>query len=69
MNKFERDVIELSTEKKINCAMMISLQTNIFPSQNRNRIKLSIIENVPVIYSYLSHSINYYSLNYAHFII
>jgi len=54
MSKFERDVIELSNAKKINCAMMISLQTNIFPSQNRNYIRLSIIENTPVIYSYLS---------------
>jgi hypothetical protein len=55
MSKFERDVIELSNSKRINCAMMISLQTNIFPSQTRNYIRLSIIENTPVIYSYLSH--------------
>ena len=62
MSKFERDVTELSNNKKINCAMMISLQTNIFPSQTRNYIKLSIIENTPVIYSYLS---NMNDIHYA----
>ena len=41
---------------------MISLQTNIFPSQTRNYIKLSIIENTPVIYSYLS---NMNDIHYA----
>jgi len=62
MSKFDRDVTELSNAKKINCAMMISLQTNIFPSQNRNYIRLSIIENTPVIYSYLS---NMNDIHYA----
>jgi hypothetical protein len=55
LEKFTRDVNCCSmSEKDINCAIFISLQTNIFPGRNRETIQVDIVNNIPVIYTYLS---------------
>jgi len=52
MAKFERDIKEMSST--INCGIFISLKTNIFPGRNRDALQLDIINNIPVIYAYIT---------------
>lgn len=52
MSKFERDVREASGE--INCAVFVSLRTDVFPNRSREIIQLDMVGNVPVVYVYLS---------------
>lgn len=61
MNKFERDVKESSSV--INCAIFVSLKTDMFPNRSREIIQLDMINNIPVIYTYLSDPIQiHYSI-------
>jgi hypothetical protein len=54
MDKFTRDVTNL--EKNINCAILISLHTDLFPNRNRDIIQIDFINGTPVIYTYLENS-------------
>lgn len=54
MKKFERDVREQKAIGKINCALFVSLATNDFPGRNKELIQFDVIDNIPVIYTYLS---------------
>lgn len=54
MEKFVRDVSEShQSERRINCAVFISLLTDIFPKRPRQIIQLDYINGVPVVYVYL----------------
>jgi hypothetical protein len=55
IHKFIKDVKEsCQSDKAINCAVFVSLQTSVFPERSRELIQFDLINNIPVIYTYLS---------------
>ena len=50
ISKFIRDVKQ---NKKINCGLMISLQTSNFPNKTRENIQVEIVSGKPIVYFYL----------------
>ena len=63
IEKFERDIdTSISSSNNINCAILISLQTDIFPGRQRNLIQFDYYNNILVSYLHLS-SIN--DIHYA----
>ena len=54
IEKFERDIDASVISSNINCAMFISLQTDIFPSRSRNIVQFDYYNNILVSYLYLS---------------
>jgi hypothetical protein len=54
IEKFERDINASVISSNINCAIFVSLQTDIFPSRSRNIIQFDYYNNVLVSYLYLS---------------
>ncbi len=53
MKKFERDVRENGKKGTINCAIFASLRTDNFPQRSREYIQVDMIDNIPVIYTYI----------------
>lgn len=51
INKFERDIIQ---SPNINCAIFISLRTKQLPGKTREAIQFDLVNNVPVIYTYIT---------------
>ena len=54
IEKFERDIDASVISSNINCALFISLQTDIFPSRSRNIVQFDYYNNILVSYLYLS---------------
>jgi len=54
MDKFVRDVTELSST--INCAIFVSLNTDIFPGRSRELMQVDFINGIVVIYTYISYT-------------
>jgi hypothetical protein len=55
MKKFERDVRNCKeSNKNINCAIFVSLCSGQYPGRSRETIQLDMINNVPVIYTYIA---------------
>lgn len=62
MRKFERDVQNTSINSSINCAVFVSLRSNDFPGKTREVIQMDVVNNIPVIYTYITDfSLLYYS--------
>ena len=52
MNKFIRDIKESESTSRINCAIFVSLLTDIFPGRTRLPIQFDTVYNIPVVYIY-----------------
>ncbi len=53
MDKFIRDIeSSIDSKHKINCAIFVSIDTDIIPGRNRDIIQLEFVRNIPVIYIY-----------------
>jgi transcription elongation factor Elf1 len=53
VDKFVRDVdSSVDSEYKINCAIFVSIDTDIIPGRTRDIIQLDFVRNIPVIYIY-----------------
>lgn len=64
IEKFERDVdVCRSSSQSINCALFISLQTDIFPNKPRSLIQFDYYQNTLIAYLYMS------SINDVHYAI
>jgi hypothetical protein len=62
MDKFTNDVRLEHANTSINCAMFISLQTNIYPGRTRELLQTDFIDTVPVVYIHIK---NPSDINYA----
>ena len=56
ISKFVDNITSLSDQKRINCAIFISLKTNIIPKKTRESLQLEYINAIPVIYIYLDNN-------------
>jgi hypothetical protein len=55
IEKFIRDIKDtIESSRQINCALFISLQTDLFPGRSREPIQFDIIEDIPVIYIHMN---------------
>ena len=64
IEKFERDIdVSRTSSDNINCALFISLQTDVFPGHHRNLVQFDYYNNILVSYLYLS------SINDLHYVI
>ena len=55
IEKFERDIDSSIISKNINCAMFISLRTDLFPGKQRNLIQFDYRNNILVTYLSMSY--------------
>jgi hypothetical protein len=51
-NKFIRDV-QAQSERGVNCAVFISLRTNIIPHKTRELIQVEYLDGMPIVYAYV----------------
>lgn len=53
MDKFVKDIqLSIESDYKINCAVFVTIDTDIMPGRSRDIIQLDFIHNIPVIYIY-----------------
>jgi hypothetical protein len=55
VEKFEKDIITLLKQNKINCAIFVSLKTNNIPHKTRDSLQLEYFKGIPIIYLYVDH--------------
>lgn len=51
--KFERDIKEKAETNSINCAIFVSLHTDVYPGKPKHIMHLEAVHNIPVIYTHV----------------